>query len=320
MPRQPQPQTEQLKPIVVVSQCLGFAAVRYNGAMLQDDFVRALRNHVKFVQVCPEVGIGLGVPRDPIRIVCGPSGRTLFQPATGRDVTEPMRQFSTNFFDTLGPVDGFILKSRSPSCGVKDVKVFSPSGDPMPKSTGLFAEAVMARFPGCAVEDEGRLTNFRLRHHFLVRLYASAAFREVKTPADLVQFHTAYKLQWMAYSHTGLNQLGRIVANPQKLPIGKLLTDYATPLGQMLSNPPRPSNTRNALLHAFGYVSAGLSPAERKHFLELLEDYRQERLPLSVLLTLLASWVVRFEQPYLAGQKFFQPYPKALMDLGDSGK
>ena len=113
----------RVKPVVVVSQCLGFAAVRYNGAMLQDDFVRALGEHVRFVQVCPEVGIGLGVPRDPIRIVGKGSERRLVQPATGRDVTAPMERFSRNFLESVEPVDGFILKSRSPSCGIKDVKV-----------------------------------------------------------------------------------------------------------------------------------------------------------------------------------------------------
>ena len=104
-------------PIVVVSQCLGFAAVRYNGQMLQDGFVKALADHVQFVQVCPEVGIGLGVPRDPIRIVSDKNGRRLVQPASGRDLTTDMTRFSDGFLSGAGPVDGFILKSRSPSCG-----------------------------------------------------------------------------------------------------------------------------------------------------------------------------------------------------------
>src|SRR5512139_1873830 len=134
------------KPIVVVSQCLGFAAVRYNGIMLRDDFVEALRDHVQFVQVCPEVGVGLGIPRDPIRIVIANGQRRLIQPTTGKDVTEPMHRFTAEFLRSLGPVDGFILKSRSPSCGIKDVKMFSgpdAGAASLGKGSGLFAETVL---------------------------------------------------------------------------------------------------------------------------------------------------------------------------------
>jgi len=318
------PETD-VKPVVVVSQCLGFAAVRYNGAMLQDDFVRALGEHVRFVQVCPEVGIGLGVPRDPIRIVGKGSDRRLLQPATGRDVTIPMERFSRNFLDNVEPVDGFILKSRSPSCGIKDVKVHAnmESAGTIGKSTGLFAEALLERFPGVAVEDEGRLTNATLRHHFLVRLFASARLREMKNDGSmsaLVQFHTLHKLQLMACNQSGLRALGRMVANAESRAVRSVVADYAERFAQVIANPARPSSNHNVLLHAFGYVSERLSAGERKHFLKLLEDYRAGRVPLSALLALMQSWVVRFERSYLAGQTFFEPYPRALLDLTDSGK
>lgn len=314
---------EVAPPIVVVSECLGFAAVRYNGAMLRDDFVAALARHVRFVPVCPEVGIGLGVPRDPIRIVVANGERRLVQPSTGRDLTESMRQFAGSFLERVGPVDGFILKSRSPSCGIKDVKMFTPAGSPLEKGAGFFAEAVRQRFPQAAVEDEGRLTNFRLRHHFLVRVFASARLRRVRqrgTMAALVRFHTEYKLQLMAYSQAGLNALGRIVANPEHAPAAKVVNAYSGRLAQTMAEPARPASNRNVLLHAFGYVSDRLSRGERGYFLELLEEYRRERLPLSALLTVLRAWIVRFEESYLSGQKFFEPYPRALMDLADSAR
>lgn len=310
-----------LRPVVVVSQCLGFAAVRYNGQLLQDAFVKALADHVQFVQVCPEVAIGLGVPRDPIRIVVDASGRRLVQPSTGRDLTEPMRRFSESFLDGLGPVDGFILKSRSPSCGIKDVKAFGESGHPAPKSTGFFAEAVLRRFPNSAVEDEGRLTNFRLRHHFLTRLFAARRFREIQATgamADLVQFHTEYKLQLMAHSPSGLNKLGRVVANPSSAPAAQVLANYGEALASVMASPLRCGATCNVLSHAFGYVSKQLKPGERKYFLELMQEFRDDRLPLSALLTVLKSWVLRFDQGYLLQQRFFEPYPRPLMDLTDS--
>lgn len=312
-----------LRPAVVVSQCLGFAAVRYNGAMLQDEFVRALQQHVEFKQVCPEIAIGLGVPRDPIRIVTAKNGKRLVQPATGRDITDLMRNFSASFLESVGEVDGFILKSRSPSCGIKDVKSFTAAENAMPmeKTTGVFAEAVLERFPEAAVEDEGRLTNLRLRHHFLVKLFASTqlrADRAVNELKDLVRFHTEYKLQFMAHSHAGLYELGRIVANRDNLPTEEIYRRYAARMGKLLANPARNASMRNVLLHAFGYVSKELTKAERTHFLELLDQYRDEQLPLSSLLVMLRSWTLRFEQPYLLRQRIFQPYPQALMQLTDS--
>ena len=170
------------KPRVVVSKCLGFAACRYDGAMISDDFVRRLAAHVTFCPVCPEMEIGLGCPRDPIRVVLAGKELRLMQPATGRDVTEAMRQFADSFLGGLGEVDGFLLKSRSPSCGLKDVKVYGGPAGNMPQSVGrgFFGGAVLDRFPGAAAEDEGRLRNFTLREHFLTRLFVPAEFREVR--------------------------------------------------------------------------------------------------------------------------------------------
>lgn len=177
----------RFRPRVVVSQCLGFAAVRYDGQALRSRFVETLRDHVEFVQVCPEVGIGLGVPRDPIRIEVTPGGRAraadelrLVQPSIGRDVTEEMHAFAESFLEEVRPVDGFILKSRSPSCGIADAKRFEAGAeDPLDgRGPGLFARAVLERFPHAAVEDEARLANHWRRHRFLTRLWAAARLRE----------------------------------------------------------------------------------------------------------------------------------------------
>lgn len=167
-------------PRVVVSRCLGFAAVRYDGQVLHSRFVEALRDHVEFVQVCPEVGMGLGVPRDPIRIEVTAGDTRLVQPSTGRDLTDAMQDFAESFLDGVGEVDGFILKAKSPSCGITDTKRFEPGAEePLDDlGAGLFARAVLERFPHAAVEDEARLADSRHRHRFLTRLWAVARRRE----------------------------------------------------------------------------------------------------------------------------------------------
>ncbi|MDY7041890.1 MAG: DUF523 domain-containing protein, partial [Chloroflexota bacterium] len=146
------------RPRVIVSKCLGFAPCRYNGVTINDAFVQRLQPHVTFLPVCPEMEIGLGAPRDPVRIVLMEDQLRLMQPATGADLTDRMRAFADTFLDSLTGVDGFLLKTRSPSCGTKDVKVYP--GDrkvgSVAKKAGFFGGAVVGRFSHLAVEDEGR--------------------------------------------------------------------------------------------------------------------------------------------------------------------
>ena len=166
-----------VKPRVVFSRCLGFACCRYDGMCISDELVDKLREQVECITVCPETEIGLSVPRDPIRVIHTLQGRILFQPATGRNFTGEMQVFSAAFLDSLPMIDGFILKGRSPSCGIKDVKQFSPEGKIIGTGTGFFGEAVMKRFPHLAVEDEGRLKDRKNREHFLVKIFAFARLR-----------------------------------------------------------------------------------------------------------------------------------------------
>lgn len=313
------------KPVVVVSKCLEFDAVRYDGSRIRDEFVRALKSHVTFIPVCPEVEIGLAVPREPVRIVEGRGRRRLVQPATGLDVTEKMQRFAAAFLEGLDAVDGFILKSRSPTSGIKDAKIYPGTAKTAPssKGAGFFGGAVLARFGHVAVDDEGRLKNLRLREHFLTKLFTLAAFREMKgsgAPKDLVQFHAENKLLLMAYNQTRMRALGRVVADAGRSPLADVLAAYEEGLSAALARPPRYTANVNVLMHGLGHFSKRLSHAEKAFFLDELENYRAGRVPLSVPLKVLRGYVVRFGDEYLARQTFFSPYPESLMTLADSGK
>ncbi len=316
---------EFARPRVVSSKCVEFEACRYNGLMIPSAVVRMLKPHVYFKPVCPEVEIGLGVPRQPIRIVKIGGERRLVQPETGRDVTAAMVKFTKSFLDSLGAVDGFILKFRSPSCGIKDVKIYSGTakGAGSSKGAGFFGGAVLDRFPGLAVEDEGRLKNYGIREHFLTRLFTLASFRRTRAArsmGQLVRFHTRNKLLLMAYSQKGLKALGRIVANLEKRPIDEIVEAYETELRGALTTAPRYTSCINVLMHGIGYFSKELSGKEKAFFLDTLQEYRDQRVPLSVPIGIIRSYVVRFEQPYLAEQTFFEPYPEDLVSVTDSGK
>jgi uncharacterized protein YbgA (DUF1722 family)/uncharacterized protein YbbK (DUF523 family) len=313
------------KPVVVISKCLGFAHCRFNGLTISSHTVDKLKLHVDFRPVCPEVEIGLGVPRDPIRVVKRADGLRLVQPATGNDVTDKMTEFAESFLGSVEDADGFILKSRSPSCGIKDVKIYPGMGKVGSglRGSGFFGGAVIEKFPGLPVEDEGRLTNFNIREHFLTKLFTMSRFRAVKSSnsmKELVQFHTENKLLLMAYNQERMRILGRIVANPDKRPFGELIRDYEEHLMGAFSKASRYTSNINVLMHGLGYFSDELSSNEKAFFLDSLERYRSGSIPLSVPLNIIRSLIVRFQEDYLVQQTFFEPYPEELMEITDSGK
>jgi uncharacterized protein YbgA (DUF1722 family)/uncharacterized protein YbbK (DUF523 family) len=313
------------RPRVVVSKCLEFEACRYNGQVIRDAFVKNLEKHVDFLPVCPEVEIGLGVPRFPIRIISQDSKSRLVQPATGRDFTENMNKFSNEFLSSLGGVDGFILKFRSPSCGMKDVRFYakaekSPS---VGKGPGFFGGQVLDRFSGLAIEDEGRLRSLKIREHFLTKLFALALFRSVKECGkmlEIVDYHTKNKFLLMSYNQKEMRFLGNIVANRDRKPFEHVVAEYEKHLHRSLANPPRRSSNINTLMHILGFFSKSLSKDERQFFLETLELYREGRILFTSALSLAKAWAVRFRNEYLLSQTFFEPYPRELMEWSDAGR
>ncbi len=148
---------------------MGFDQCRYDGAMIHDEFIDQLKPFVEFRTVCPELAIGLGVPRDPIRIIKQENRLRLIQPASGREISEEMNAFSTGFLLSLSAIDGFILKSRSPSCGIDNVDMFSSveNQNPIEKGRGFFARAIYEHFPHLPTADECHLKNQIIRENFL---------------------------------------------------------------------------------------------------------------------------------------------------------
>jgi uncharacterized protein YbgA (DUF1722 family)/uncharacterized protein YbbK (DUF523 family) len=306
-------------PNVVVSRCIEFDAVRYNGQMIASDFVKQLKPHVDFITVCPEVEIGLGIPREGLRIVLIEGKKRLIQPATKLDFTEKMELWADAFLNSLPEVDGFILKSRSPSSGLRGSKVY-PEGEKVAsigRSSGLFGGKVLERFSDLAIEEEDRLRNSRIREHFLTKLFALADFRKAKSSnsmEELVRFHSENKLLLKAYNQKTLGVMGRTVANQQKKPFANIVRDYQRDLADVLRRPPRTGSNIDVLLHGMGYFSRKLSKGEKALFLKYLERYKAGKIPLGVATGVLRSWIVRFEEPYLMNQSFFEPYPEEMRE------
>jgi uncharacterized protein YbgA (DUF1722 family)/uncharacterized protein YbbK (DUF523 family) len=288
--------------------------------MIGSEFVRRLKEHADFVTVCPEADIGLGVPRDPIRIVKKGEERRLMQPSTGKDVTPLMIEFRSQFLSKLDNLDGFVLKSRSPSCGVRDVRIYpeKEGGVPTYKEIGMFAEEVLRRFPDLPVEDEARLRNIKLGERFLTSVFTLASFRELEdgNMSTLIDFHSNNKLLLMMYSQKELKTLGNIVANRDGKSMQEIYNLYQQHLRSAMSRLPRCTAPVNVLMHAFGYFSGQLRKEERDFYLQTIEMYRESRVPLSVCLNLTQSYIIRFGVDYLANQTFFRPFPEGILEVG----
>lgn len=311
------------KPKVVISKCIEFGQCRYNGQMISSDFVKSLAPHVDFLPVCPEVEIGLSVPRDSLRLLSSADGEgaRLVQPATGRDVTSEMQSFAASFLDSLGEVDGFILKAGSPSCGIKNTKAYPTARKSAALSrseAGIFGAAVLARYPDLAVEDEGRLRNPRIKEHFLTKLFTLARFREVEKSGsmnELVGFQTENKMILMAYHQNEQRALGKIAANHDHRPFDEVVGEYGAHLRRAMCRAPRYTSNINVLMHALGYFKDRLSADEKTMFLENVQRYRDGKITICPNTTLLKAWIARFEDDYLARQTFFEPYPQDLMEI-----
>jgi uncharacterized protein YbgA (DUF1722 family)/uncharacterized protein YbbK (DUF523 family) len=306
-----------------ISSCLLGAEVRYDGGHKRDTFlVGTLGRFVEWVPICPEVEVGMGTPREPIRLVRAAEAIRLLGSRSGDDWTERMERFARARVEKLVPLglSGYVLKKDSPSCGMTRVKVFpSAPGVSERTGTGLFAAALMARCPSLPVEEDGRLLDPRLRENFVERVFAyhrlQATFARRWTVGDLVRFHTAHKMQLLAHAPRGAQQLGRLVASAGATPVAEwpaLLDEYEAGFMAALKRVASPGRHVNTLQHLAGFLKERLTPSETRELAALIEEYRAGALPLIAALTLLAHHLRALEHPWVEAQSYLAPYPREL--------
>lgn len=315
------------KPVVIISKCIEHGHCRYDGSQIGSNFVKSLEQYIDFIPVCPEVEIGLTIPRETIRVIIENNTEKLIHSLSGFDITNLMNDFSSNYIKTLENkrIHGFILKSRSPSCGIKDVKLYKTHGksNSIGKTSGFFAREIINHFNGLAMEDEGRLTNYNIREHFLTQIFTFSQFDDVinaKTIKALIHFHSINKYLLMAYHQTNQKLLGKIVANFEGKKPENAIAEYYELLKKSFLTPLRTGSNINMLMHLFGYFKNELTKEEKAFFLDQLEQYNTKKIPFSVPISLIFSWVVRFNEPYLIHQTIFRPFPVDILNIADSSK
>ena len=309
------------KPRVVVSKCMGFCHCRYDGQTLPDKFVQGLEPYVEYIKVCPEVEIGLGVPRESIRLIYENDKLELYQPGSGLIHTEAMDRYSNELLSSLDGIDGFILKGRSPSCGIKDVKAYygRNKGAGSFKTIGRFAQHVFDYFPNAAIEEEGRLTNFSIREHFLTKLYANMRLKDITSIGKLVDFHASYKYLLLAHNETGMRKLGKIVAEGGGKDFNDVIKAYKDHFGLAMAKPPRTKSYVNSLMHIMGHFSEELTRDEKEFILDSFEKFKSGRVHIGVPVNLLRSYVIKYKKEYLLKQRIWEPFPEELLDIRDTG-
>jgi uncharacterized protein YbgA (DUF1722 family)/uncharacterized protein YbbK (DUF523 family) len=303
-----------------VSSCLLGQKVRFDGGHKRDAFlVDTFGPYVEWVPVCPEIEVGMGTPREAIHLVKRDGGVVLVGVKSGTDHTDRMREWSRRRVARLAGerLDGYVLKKDSPSCGMERVKLYDPQGSPTRTGRGLFAEALMEGLPLLPVEEEGRLSDPRLRDNFVERVFAHRRLLEMFSGrwslGGLVRFHTAHKLTLLAHQPSAYASLGRLVAQASQVPREEVSKRYCESFMEALKAIATPRRHVNVLQHMLGYFRRTLDEASRAELAETIADYRQGLVPLVVPLTLLRHHVRRLGVEYLAGQVYLEPHPKELM-------
>lgn len=306
-----------VRPRILVSKCLEFEKCRWDGNVIENSFVEKLGKFVDFVKVCPECEIGLEIPRKPLRLVGRGDNVRMIQHETLKDFSDEMTKFSKGFVEKLGNVHGAILKSRSPSCGSRDAKVYpeiekcASNG----KTVGLFAREFVKKFPGVIFEDEKRLSNLEIREDFLIRIFCLVEFEEVKNEKELGEFHQRYYLLFVSYDKGLADKLSNVLGEDSsfEVKVGR----YEKILLEIFSKGRSDLSYASAIRDLF--LKLAEDEDEKNFFESEFEKFGDSKLNLRELFVLLEDLVVRKDRDLLRS-RFFVPFPEELIDLKDSGR
>ena len=308
------------KPRIGISSCLLGIKVRHDGGHKHDVLItQTLGRHVEWVPVCPEFEVGMGVPREAVRLVGSPANPKMIADKSGKDWTLEMLSYANKRVRKLKDMDlsGYILKKDSPSCGMERVRIYGPKGVPYRQGRGLFAQALMTKLPLLPVEEEGRLYDPGLRENFIERVFGYHRWQTLvsdgRSIKRLVDFYSQEKLLLFAHSEAHMRRLGRIVAQAKKMSFGAAMEEYGRLFMEALGHRATARKNTNVLQHMLGYFSKQLSSDERNALLGVIGDYKRSLVPLVVPLTLIRHYADKYDIAYLRGQSYLQPHPKELM-------
>jgi uncharacterized protein YbgA (DUF1722 family)/uncharacterized protein YbbK (DUF523 family) len=305
-----------------VSDCLMGRLVRHDGGHKHDRYLtETLGQWVEWVPVCPEVEIGLGTPRAPMRLIASGTGPRLVVRATGQDLTARLEDWSAQWTAGAGDLEGFVLKKDSPSCGMERVRLYpateSDGGSATRDGVGIFARVLAERMPHLPVEEEGRLNDPALREHFFGRVFAHRRWRRFRETdpglSELMSFHADAKMSLLSHHERRYRELGRIVAGASKRTVAPAIDAYEATYFDIYRHRATRRRHTNVLQHLAGHVKRGVDDSDRSELTSVIQRYRAGTLPLIVPITLLRHHARRVGSEWLRSQTYLDPYPDELM-------
>lgn len=309
------------QPVLGISGCLTGSTIRFDGGHKRMGFIMdELAPWVSFKPVCPEMAIGLPVPRPALRLVQTQVGdiRMRFTHAPNDDVTEKMEAFTASYMPRLGDIDGFIVCAKSPSCGMERVRLYDEKGNRGRKEgVGLFTRALLEAFPWLPVEEDGRLHDPMLRENFVERVFALNQLNNLRKEGlsrrALLDFHSRYKLQLLSHCQAGQREIGQFVAQLHEWDdLEAFFVAYREKLMVLLKKNASRKNHTNVLMHIQGYFTNQLNARQRAELREVILNYRSGVLPILAPITLIKHYLAEYPDEYLQTQNYFDPYPKDL--------
>jgi len=300
-----------------VSSCLLGEKVRWDGNHKQDAVVKNQLGRIfEWVPTCPEVEIGMGIPREAVHLTGSSKSPRMVGTTTATDWTQRMNRYSKKRSRELAKMNvcGYIFKSKSPSCGIARIPVVAKNGKTQSKGRGLFAELFIQQYPLVPVEDEDRLHDARVRENFITRVFAYHRLTQLLkgrfSLKALVKFHTAHKFLLLAHSRKHYNALGKRVAQAKQIAQAELKSRYAEEFMQALTFRSTKKKNADVLYHMLGFFKTQLSKDEKLDLIETIEDYRNEQTPLTVPVTLIKRHIRKHKIDYLSDQVYLNPHPK----------
>lgn len=305
---------------VGISACLLGDKVRWDAGHKKDRYITdILGAYFRFVPVCPEVEVGMGVPRESVRLVGDVSSPRMVGNKTGEDWTDRMHAYTTKRVKQLERYNfsGYILKKDSPSCGMERVRVYQKSGIPLKQGRGFFGGAVVDHFPDLPIEEEGRLNDPALRENFIVRVFAYSRLQDLfKGRFDrgkIVQFHSVHKYLLLAHSPKHYKILGQMVAQIKRYNPDNFKKQYIDTFMQALSVKSTISKNVNVMQHIVGFLKPYIDNNAKADIIKVIENYRSGLVPLIVPLTLIKHYVKLHNIEYIKDQVYLDPHPEELM-------
>ncbi len=300
-----------------ISACLIGEKVRFDASNKPSKFcIHELSQHASFKSFCPEVAIGLPIPRPTIRQIKQDDVISVSRPDGSGDVTEALAAYGKKVASLTKGLSGFIFCAKSPSCGMERVKIYSPDGNSLKANgVGVFANEIMKANPLLPCEENGRLNDALIRENFIARVYAYKHWQQLTesglTKHKLTSFHSQYKYTVMSHDLVAYKNLGQLLARAD-IPLEQMAEQYISGLMQALKKIATRKKHANTLAHIQGYFSKHLRSFERQELTQQINDYRLGLVPLMAPLTLIKHYLLQYPKDYLAKQAYLSPYPDEL--------